>query len=169
MNILDIIFAIVVGFFLLRGAFRGLIVELASMAGAIAGFFLANTYHTALIPSVQKILATPSWAATISYMAVFFATIVMATLLAAIVSKALPPIVSGLNTLTGCILGLVKGALVCLVAFMVLTSYMPDASFVVESKAAPYMAKAADYLRRYMPEKVGMVRLSSARATAEDA
>lgn len=160
MNILDIVFAIVAGFFFLRGIFRGLIVEIASLAGVAGGFFLANNYHPALIPIVEKVIDSPAWAATVAYFAVFVATIVTATIIAGIISSALPAVAQWMNYLAGGVLGGVKGALICLVAFMVLTSYLPDASFIAQSKAAPYLVKPAERLRRFMPEKVGMVRLS---------
>jgi membrane protein required for colicin V production len=165
MNILDIVFAVVASFFLLRGIFRGLLVEIASLGGVAVGFFVANKHHAELIPYAQKILNSPAWAATAAYLAVFVAVIVVVTLVASIISRALPLVVAWFNYLAGGLLGLAKGALICLVAFMVLTSYMPDASFIAQSKAAPHLSKAAQYLRKYMPEKVGMIKLSATSKT----
>lgn len=165
MNILDIAFAIVASFFLLRGIFRGLIVEVASLIGVAGGFFVANHHHAELIPYVQKAVTSPAWASTVSYLAVFVAVIVVTTLFAGLISRALPAVVAWLNYLAGGVLGLAKGGLICLVAFMVLSSYMPDEPFIRQSKAAPYLSKAAQHLRRYMPEKVGMIRLSETPQT----
>ena len=42
MNILDILIAVIVGFCLVRGIFRGIIKELTSIVGVVAGFFASN-------------------------------------------------------------------------------------------------------------------------------
>ena len=45
MNILDIIFSIILCFLGIRGIFRGLVKEAASVFGLVLGFFLANSYY----------------------------------------------------------------------------------------------------------------------------
>jgi len=42
MNALDVVIAVIVGFCLIRGIFRGLIKELSSIIGVFAGFYFAG-------------------------------------------------------------------------------------------------------------------------------
>ena len=52
MNLLDVIIAIIILFCLIRGIFRGLIKEIASIIGVFVGFYAAYTYY----PLVTKYL-----------------------------------------------------------------------------------------------------------------
>ncbi|MBW1983457.1 MAG: CvpA family protein, partial [Deltaproteobacteria bacterium] len=45
MNTFDIIIAAIFGYCLVRGLFRGLIKELASIIGVLSGFYAAYTYY----------------------------------------------------------------------------------------------------------------------------
>ena len=55
MNILDIIFCVILGLLAVRGIFRGLIRETASILSLILAFVLANSYYAELAPLLTKL------------------------------------------------------------------------------------------------------------------
>ncbi|MBG0776894.1 MAG: CvpA family protein [Desulfovibrionaceae bacterium] len=154
MNILDIIFAVIAGYLVLRGLFRGLVVETASLAGAVVGFFLANSYAPALAPYTAKVLSTTAWAHTASYFAIFAATMILATLLAKAARRLLQiEFAAWLDHVAGGLVGLVKGALICSVILLVLANFFGERDFIMESQGARYLSVGAGYLQRFLPEQ----------------
>jgi membrane protein required for colicin V production len=156
MNILDVIFLLLAVFFLLRGLYRGLILEVSAFIGAGAGFFLANAYHRALTPYVSKAISNTGWAGTISYLLIFIAVIILFSLLASAAKKYLTlSFTKTLDRLTGSAVGLAKGLLICCVLLMVLSRYFPDARFLSQSRFAPYLEGPSEFLGDFLPNKTG--------------
>lgn len=168
MNFLDLVFAGIALYFLVRGLFRGFIIEVAGIAGVVAGFFLANKYHLQLAPDVNRILDTPKWSATISYLLIFIGSIILVSLLARLLSKMTPSTAVWLDKLAGAVVGVVKAGLICLVIFLVMSQYLPDSTLVNTSRSAPYLEEAANRLRPYMPD-VDMYRIIDPDALQPDA
>ncbi|MFV0421422.1 CvpA family protein [Oleidesulfovibrio sp.] len=152
MSILDVIFALIGGFFLIRGLFRGLMIEVAAVAGLVGGFFLANAYYTEAVPYVGRFVSA-GWSEIVSYVLIFLGVMVLCTLVAVGLRKVLEATGGGLlDSIGGGVVGFAKGLIICLVIFAVLTKFVPDMQFVQESKIAPYLARTADMVEQYIPE-----------------
>lgn len=118
MNILDILLAIPLGYFIFKGWRRGLIYELAALAGIIIGCWAATHLSTA----VAETLSLKGEGAVL---VAFFITFVGAIVLANFLGKALEKIVklvkvNFLNKLMGALLGMVK----CLCVLSVLLNFI---------------------------------------------
>lgn len=151
MNILDLVFAAICGFFLLRGIFKGLLVEIAAVLGLVLGFFLANSHHQTLAPYIQRGIDSPAWAAVIAYALVFFGTIMVTTLIAQSLRRILTIGFAGwVDTLFGGVAGLAKGAAICAVILALLTALMPDAPFLSQSRLVPYIRPVSKYLKDFI-------------------
>ncbi|WP_291322118.1 CvpA family protein [Desulfonatronospira sp.] len=154
MNALDIFFVIVLGFFLFRGVYRGLILEIASIAGLIAGFLAANRFYMDVYPWLYDILENQTWAQIISYLSIFLATMAVVALLAFFLRRLLRLVMLGwLDRLGGGLLGFVKAGLICSIALLLLTVFLPsEHSLIVESMIAPYLIALSDSLASYLPQ-----------------
>lgn len=152
MNILDVIFLVIIGFFFIRGLMRGLVIELAGVIGAVGGFFLANGYYTELSPYIYKYVTHPGWAGTLAYLAIFIATMMVVTFISQLANKLIPKFAAWINSTLGGLFGLLKGGVVCLVAFTVMNHFLPHSELVTESKFAPHLEPTATYLEQYIPE-----------------
>ncbi|ABB39251.1 Colicin V production protein [Oleidesulfovibrio alaskensis G20] len=152
MNILDVVFALIGGFFLIRGLFRGLMIEVAAVAGLVGGFFLANAYYMQAVPYVGRFVSA-GWAEIVSYVLIFLGVMVLCTLAAVGLRKLLEASGGGLlDSVGGGIAGLAKALIICLVIFAVLNKFVPDMQFLRESRVAPYLARAAELIDRHIPE-----------------
>ncbi|WP_462324509.1 CvpA family protein [Desulfoplanes sp.] len=154
MNILDIIFVIILGTLLLRGIFRGMVREIASILGLVLGFFLANTYHDQLLPMVQKFIETPGYARAVAYLAIFFGTMIAVFVVSTMLKQFLKMIMLGwLDRLGGGGLGFAKGLLLCSVILIVLTTFLSSkASLLTESKVAPYIGMVNESVAGFLPD-----------------
>ncbi len=143
MNILDIIYTIIAGFLAVRGFLRGLLLEAASLAGAVAGVFFANAHSRELLPYVSRVITNPGLAGMASYLAVFVATMIVATLLASLVKRIMSlTFTAWIDHLAGVLLGLAEAALVCSVILLAMTHFFPGSALVSGSTAAPYLKEA---------------------------
>ena len=141
MNTLDIVFCVILGFLGLRGIFRGLIKEIASILGLILGFVLANSYHARLSPLLEDLLGGPGMANLAAYLGIFLGVVAVVFLCATLIRKILKMIMLGwVDSIGGGALGLFKGALLCSIIVLALTAFLPPkAALLTESKIVPYV------------------------------
>lgn len=152
MNILDIILALIVGFFLLRGLWRGLVAELASIAGLVLGFYAARAYPHLAMPLVTQVLDDPQYATLAAYAVVFVATVLAVGVVAAVLRRFLRLIMlSFADHLFGGAMGFAKGALLAAAALIGLTIALPEAEFLKKSMLRPRIAPVAEVMAGFLP------------------
>lgn len=154
MNTLDIVFCVILGFLGLRGIFRGLIREVASILGLLLGFFLANSYHAQLSPLLEKPLGGPGLANLAAYLGLFLGTVAVIFILASLIRKILKLIMLGwLDSIGGGALGLFKGALLCSIIVMALTAFLPSkAEILAGSQIVPHVNSFNTLLSTTLPK-----------------
>jgi membrane protein required for colicin V production len=156
MNGLDIAFIVILGYTLIRGLFRGLVKEFASIFGLILGFIAANAYYGQIMKVVQKVLANPQYAAILSYILIFLAVLGGIIFIGAGLRKLMEAVMLGwLDRLGGGALGAIKGGLVCSLLLFFLTMFMAPASpFLAESRLSPFVNQFAGRLVRLVPQEM---------------
>lgn len=148
MNAFDIVVAATVAYGLIRGVFRGLVKEVASIAGVVGGLFAAYAFYGQAAALLGGLIANPAYRNLLGFLLIF-AAVLIAVNLAAIVVKYLMKIVflGWLDRLGGLLFGLAKGGLIVAVLFLALTAFLPkNAALIRESACAPYVAMVAEKL-----------------------
>jgi len=138
MNSLDLFILIVISLFFIRGVFRGLVLELVSVAGLIFGYLIAITYvdfFSTLLIKYFPIL--PKSASTIiSFIALFIVINIVLRFIGNILTRTLKFAMLGwLNRILGGFFGLLKGILV-LSILVFLLSFIPFSSEFIEKTGA---------------------------------
>ena len=156
MNTLDIVFCVILGFLGLRGIFRGMVKEVASILGLILGFVLANTYHPQLSPLLEGPLGGPGMANLAAYLGIFLGVVAAVFLLASLIRKILKMIMLGwVDSIGGGALGLFKGALLCSIIVLALTAFLPSRSaLLTESTIVPYVNTFNTVLSNALPKEM---------------
>ena len=154
MNGLDFVFIIIILLGLVRGLFRGLVKEFASIVGLIFGFLVANQYYQAVTERLMVIMPDEQIAGIVSYAFIFIA-VLGAILLAGLGFRELLKLsmLGWLDRLSGGILGLLKGGLVCSLVLLLLTTFMaPGSRLLKESTLSPYISTFTQQLSRLIPK-----------------
>ena len=154
MNGLDIVFIIIILLGLVRGLFRGLVKEFASIVGLVFGFLVANQYYQPLTEQLMVIMPDEQIAGIVSYAFIFLA-VLGAILLAGLGFRELLKLsmLSWLDRLSGGILGLLKGGLICSLVLLLLTTFMaPGSALLQESRLSPYIGSFTQQLSRLIPK-----------------
>lgn len=152
MNVLDIVFLAIIVVFLFWGLFRGLVKEVVTTAGVLAAYWVANSYYRSLAPEMRYWLSDPSLMSMAAYFALFVGTFLLAWLVSFILVKMfriMPP--AWIEFPGGAVFGAIKGVLICAVALVSLSSFMPDSPLVKESRLAGHLAPVAAFLEKFAP------------------
>ena len=178
MNGLDIAFAVVTIFYVLRGIFRGFIKEATSIAGVVLGFVLASRYYPIVSEAVKPLIQNPSYRNTIGFLALFLCIFIIISILGVLLNMlfrlALSRVTDGL---LGAFIAFCKGVALTSVVLMATTAFIsPESSFYQESRTWPYLQLISERLKATIPPslrealeyKIDIIKPLVEGATGED-
>lgn len=124
MNILDIILLVPLLWFAYRGFKRGLVIELASLAGLLLGIFAAIHFSWFAGELLEKYFSLEEkYLAIISFAVTFLAVVFLVYALGKLIEKVIDMVALGfLNKTFGALFGILKAVLVLSVILLVITS-----------------------------------------------
>ncbi len=154
MNTLDIIVLVIICMAIVFGLWKGLVRQIFSLVGVIAGYVLAGKYYEAFsrfIPSensgVNKI---------ISFMVIFILCIITSLTAAWLIGRLLKSAeLNWINRIGGGILGFVKGALIVTIIAVILLAFLPAESRLLNGSVTfPYLISFSKVLSSYIPQNM---------------
>lgn len=143
MNLLDISIIIVMGFFIVRGIFRGFFMEIASLSGVILGIFAGLRLHGRMTVFLKSYLR--SWDSfglqLLSFALIFFLVLVLCNLIGWGLKNILRKTPIGwTDKALGAALAVLKGIIVTYVAIILLTFFVPSKTpLIAGSRLAPWV------------------------------
>ncbi len=150
MNPFDAVVIVIVVFCLVRGLFRGLIKEVSSIIGVLAGFYAAYTYYAPLADILTDWLAHRDYTNLLSFLLIFCAVFFTISLLGVVTKYLLNIAYLGwFDRFCGAGFGFSKGVLITAVLLIVLTAFLPKgAPLIKNSRLSPYVASLAENMAR---------------------
>ena len=150
MNSLDIFIIVVVGFCLIRGVFRGLIKELSSIIGVLAGFYGAYTYYMKLAKLLSKWISDTGYLNILSFLLIFCGVFIIISVLGVVIKYLLNIAFLGwADRICGAGFGLMKGVLIVSVVLITLTAFLPKGSpLIKKSHLAPHVAMISESMAK---------------------
>lgn len=150
-DIFDVIIVLVLVFFSIRGFLNGFVGEVAGLLSLVGGFWAAHRFHPLLSEHLQFI-AEPAWRHIASYVLIFVGVVLLVGILALILQKVLSfSFVTWVDRLSGGLLGLAKGVLLCSVVLLLLQKLLGDMPFLQHSRALPYFTSLIEQIRAWLP------------------
>jgi membrane protein required for colicin V production len=148
MNAFDIIVVVILAYSLIRGLFRGLVKELASIIGVLGGFFAAYSFYKVGASYLSGLVSNPAYRNILAFLVIFCAVAVLVNVLAIIIKYLLKIVFLGwLDRLGGFAFGVVKGVLIVSVIFLALTAFLPKGTPLIrDSLTAPYVSVVSEKL-----------------------
>ncbi len=144
MNFLDIILICIVGIFLIRGFFRGLVQEILSLTAIVLAIFLASNYQHLIVPHLELYIKSEITVSALAYVLIFFGTLVVFWLIAKAIRTMLDISLLGwIDRAAGGIFGLLEGVLIGLIVLMFLHAFAPNRNGSVNHTSPPFAAHAA--------------------------
>jgi len=125
MNYVDAIIAIPLIFFAFKGFMRGLVIELASLAGLILGIYVSYHFSDITMQYLAMVIHTkPAYQHMIAFAVTFILVLLIVHLIAKLIEKVVDLVALGfLNKLAGIVFGILKGALIISVVIFVIDTF----------------------------------------------
>ena len=157
MNLLDIAILIIIALMTVRGFFRGIVQEAATLVGLIFSFFLAALYYKNLTALLVRFV--PNHEIVLSFFCFVFLFILFIFLfnfLSILARKVIHLVLLGwLDRTLGGFFGLIKGAVIIFVLVTILTVIYPKSGPVVEnSRFFPSILNLTEKLTSLIPFKI---------------
>lgn len=153
MNALDITICIIAGFCLVRGLFRGIIKEVASIVGVLVGFYGAYTYYPLIAKWLSQLIANKSYLYIISFF-LAFSVIFFVIGFVGVVLKHIFKVSSlgWVDRILGGAFAVVKAILIVSVLLVALTAFLPkNAPVITNSRIAPHVSTASEKMAAAIP------------------
>jgi len=156
MNIIDTIIVVVTCFFVIRGIFRGLTRELASIVGVIAGLYGALLFSPRVVKLFPAKIAASAYADILGFAVIFCGVIIVVHLAAALIRFALGiTMLTWVDRLLGAGFGALKSALLLGVVFFVMTKYVHlERPVMKESKLYGHMVTTIEAMAGVVPKEM---------------
>jgi membrane protein required for colicin V production len=124
LGLVDISILVILGFFLLKGAFRGLLKEVSSLLGLVLGGVFAFTFHLPLAQLLQDSFDLPPqlcvWG---SFLAIFLLIVVLFAVIGFVLHRFVKIVfLGGFNRLAGAIFGIIQGVVILSIILLALNS-----------------------------------------------
>ena len=137
-NLLDAALIVILGFFSLRGLFRGLVQEVAGLLGFAAGFLLAKTFSDRLAPILTHYGISASFSSVLAFALLFIAGILVVGFTARGLHRLLhAAFAGGIDRFLGLLAGFAKGVLLAGIVGYITLRLIPEATIVKSSQVIP--------------------------------
>jgi membrane protein required for colicin V production len=156
MNAFDIVVAVLLAYSLIRGLFRGLVKEVASIIGVLGGFFSAYSFYGVAAAYLSGLVSNPAYRNILAFMIIFCVVLILINVLALIIKYVLRVVLLGwLDRLGGVAFGIVKGVLIVSVLFLALTAFLPKGTPLIrDSMSAPYISIVSEKLAALVSSEI---------------
>ena len=126
MNLFDLSIISILCLCLISGIFTGLIGELFSITGVLAGFYAASVHYTEVAKSLSYWIPDASKTKMWSFLSIFIGFLVTFSILGRIVKSHIKiDFLKSIDRIFGAGIGIIKGLLIVSVLLLTLTSFLP--------------------------------------------
>ena len=141
MNPLDMVIIVILGYCLIRGIFRGLVREISSIIGVLAGFYAAYSYYPLLAKPLARWISNTPYLNILSFMIIFCIIFILISILGIIIKYLLNIAFLGwVDRICGAGFGIIKGILIVSVVLISLTAFLPKGAPIIKnSLLAPHV------------------------------
>ena len=157
MNPLDIGVIAVIGLSAVFAFARGFVREALSIAAWVGAGFITLYGHDYVIAIVEPMVHNQLLSQLIAWGGLFLASLIALTIATGFIARSVrASALSPLDRTLGFIFGVLRGAFIISLAYLLLDIAVPGTDrpgWLREAKSAPYLQQGADLLRNVLPEK----------------
>jgi membrane protein required for colicin V production len=156
MALIDWLIVVVLLVSVLSAAKNGFFLEVFSLAGVVTGLLLASWNYQRLLPWIGRWVHTLAVAEALSFLLIALGVILLAGLLGRVIRWSVHSIGLGwADRFVGAVFGLVKGCALVTLAVLVVAAFLPQATWIQQSRLAPYFLTAAHQASVITPYQLG--------------
>ncbi|MBW1821017.1 MAG: CvpA family protein [Deltaproteobacteria bacterium] len=150
MNKFDMLIIVILAFCVIRGVFRGLIKEMSSIIGVLAGFYAAYSYYMVIAELLSRWISSAAYLNILSFLILFCGVFFIISILGVVIKYVLDIAFMGwVDRVFGAGFGIIKGILIISVLLIIFTAFLPqNASLVKDSVLASHVAFVSERMAK---------------------
>ncbi|RZU39894.1 CvpA family protein [Edaphobacter modestus] len=161
MNALDWLLIVILALSAIQAFFRGLVLELFSLAGLVCGIVLAAWNYSRLAEKMAGVIQSAAIASVVSFLLIAIGVMVIAAVLGRVIHASAHAIGLGFfDRLGGAAFGLVRGGMLGVAILMALTAFLPAVSWLKNSRLAPYFLAGSHAVSFVVPHDLEQLILA---------
>ena len=139
MNLFDWFLIAILAWSIIMAFMRGIILELFSIGGLIAGILIASWNYNHVAELLERLITTPATAQIVAFLLIVIGVMVLSTLLGKALNRTAHAIGLGFfDRLLGAVFGLARGCLFGVAILMAVAAFRPHSTWVENSRLSPY-------------------------------
>jgi membrane protein required for colicin V production len=156
MSWVDLLIVAVILISVISAFVDGLLIELFSLGGVVAGLMLGAADYGRLAPWLERWIANPETADLVAFLLIALGVMVIAGLLGRLLRGAVHHIGLGFfDRVLGALFGFVKGFVLVTLIVMGIAAFLPRTDWLKSSRLAPMFLTAAHSGSRITPVELG--------------
>ena len=163
MNLFDCFLIAVLAYSTIVAFLRGIILELFSLGGLIAGILLASWNYKHLATILETFITTPAIAEIIAFLLIIIAIMVLSALLGKALNRTAHAIGLGFfDRLLGALFGFGRGCLFGVAILMAVAAFLPHSAWIANSRLSSYFLAGAHAVSFVVPHDLQQQILNGA-------
>ncbi|MDE1175356.1 MAG: CvpA family protein [Edaphobacter sp.] len=149
----DWLMVVVLAYSTVQAFMRGLVREIFSLCGLIAGVLLASWNYGRLVPFLGNLIHNPAFASAAAFLIIAIVVMILAAIAGRLVHATAHAIGLGFfNRLGGAAFGFLRGCLIGVAILMAISAFLPELGWVKNSRLAPYFLEGAHAVSFVVPQ-----------------
>ncbi|HEY6412794.1 MAG TPA: CvpA family protein [Edaphobacter sp.] len=170
MNLFDWFLIVILVFSTITAFVRGLLQELFSLGGLIAGILLASWNYHAFSPLLARFISDPAAANVVAFLLIAIGVMILCTIAGKVLSRTASAIGLGFfNRLLGAAFGFARGGLIGVAIMMAAAAFLPPTPWITNSHLAPYFLAGAHAVSFVVPHDLQQLILDGAKELKHNA
>ena len=170
MNLFDWFLIVILAFSTILAFVRGLLQEVFSLGGLVAGILLASWNYHNFAPLLTRFISDPGAANVVAFLLIALGVMVFCTISGKVLSRTASAIGLGFfNRLLGAIFGFARGCLIGVAIMMGAAAFLPPAPWITNSCLAPYFLAGAHAVSFVVPHDLRRLILDGAEQLKHNA
>jgi membrane protein required for colicin V production len=151
-NLFDWLLIAILAYSTIRAFLRGIILELFSLGGLIAGIMLASWNYKHVAMQLNHLISTPATARIVAFLLIAVVVMILSALLGRIFNRTAHAIGLGFfDRLLGAIFGFFRGCLLGVAILMAVAAFLPQSQWIANSHLTPYFLAGAHAVSFVVP------------------
>jgi membrane protein required for colicin V production len=170
LNAFDWLLIAILAYSTISAFMRGILLELFSLGGLIAGILLASWNYPSVAPLLSRIISNPSTANIVAFLLIAIGVMVLSAIVGKLLHRTADAIGLGFfNRLLGAVFGLARGCLIGVAILMAAAAFLPQTPWISNSRLTPYFLAGAHAVSFVVPHDLQQLILDGAKQLKHNA
>jgi membrane protein required for colicin V production len=170
MNLFDWFLLAMLAYSIVMAFVRGIIVELFSLGGLIAGILLASWNYQHLAGLLERLITNPAIAQIVAFLLIAIGVMILSTLVGRALNRTAHAIGLGFfDRVLGAVFGFARGCLFGVAILMACAAFLPHSAWIANSRLSPYFLAGAHAVSFVVPHELQQQILSGAQLIKHNA